>query len=310
MGISFIGVFIIVYNIFFWVCGLAQSLAWDYAPGVPQGEEAQRRVPWREKPIGSLVYRYLLGKPAIPAPRKELGDISGIEISDNVEKGEKSPPTPVTASSQPDNEPTVLPAHVFPTSPAAPKLNPRFQLFLRTIYSFFSPINLTIAGSLCIALIQPLKALFVDVSSEGGPLWKGPDGKPPLAFLMDTGLSNQPPRLAVNLPFVFSIAAFIGSITIPLSLVLLGSFFARMKIPRPISRLPIAAILSACVAKMVLLPIIGVFIVRAMVNRGFIPPQNRAQIFVSMYLSGTPISITCESAFRPRSSPRFHLSFR
>lgn len=103
-------------------------------------------------------------------------------------------------------------------------------------------------------------------------------------------------NLAV-LPFslFFVIAAFVGSITIPLTLVLLGSFFARIEIPRPISRLPIAAILSACIAKLVLLPVIGVFIVKGMVKRGFIPPQNRVQIFVTMYLSGTPISITYAS---------------
>jgi len=86
--------------------------------------------------------------------------------------------------------------------------------------------------------------------------------------------------------------------------VLLGASFARMKIPRPISRLPIAAILSVCVAKLVLLPIIGVLIVQAMVRGGLIPPQNKAQIFVAMYLSGTPTSITYEpgSAADPRES--------
>jgi hypothetical protein len=70
-----------------------------------------------------------------------------------------------------------------------------------------------------------------------------------------------------------------------------------MKIPRPISRLPIAAILSVCVAKLVLLPIIGIFIVQAMVRGGLIPPQNKVQIFVAMYLSGTPTSITYEPKF-------------
>ena len=92
----------------------------------------------------------------------------------------------------------------------------------------------------------------------------------------------------------FPLAAFLGAITIPLSLVLLGASFARMKIPRPISRLPIAAILFVCVAKLVLLPIIGVFIVQAMVRGGLIPRQNKVQIFAAMYLSGTPTSITYE----------------
>ena len=59
-GISFVSIFILMYHIFFWVCGLAHSLLWDYAPGVPQGEAANIRVSWREKPIGGFVWRHLL----------------------------------------------------------------------------------------------------------------------------------------------------------------------------------------------------------------------------------------------------------
>jgi len=60
VGISFISIFILIYHIFFWVCGLAHSLSWDYAPGVPQGEAANTRAPWREKPIGGFVWRHVL----------------------------------------------------------------------------------------------------------------------------------------------------------------------------------------------------------------------------------------------------------
>ena len=188
VGVSFIGVFIIVYNIFFFVCGLARSLAWDYAPGVPQGEEAEKRVPWREKPIGSLVYRHLLGKPpqpcAILAPQEKVGDNSETGTPTNI-GGEK--PTSAKVPSQPERETTILPVHSCPSSAAETLPNPWFKLFLQTLYFIFAPINLVIGISLCIALIKPLKALVVDVSAEGGPSWKGPDGKPPLGFLMDTG---------------------------------------------------------------------------------------------------------------------------
>jgi len=60
VGISFVSIFILIYHIFFWVCGLAHSLSWDYAPGVPQGEAANTRAPWREKPIGGFVWRHVL----------------------------------------------------------------------------------------------------------------------------------------------------------------------------------------------------------------------------------------------------------
>jgi hypothetical protein len=288
----------VVYNLFFFVCGLSRSLSWDYAPGVPQGEEAEVRVPWREKPIGSLVYRYLLGSPlpqppAISAPRRKVDGASDADLPPNVGGGEKSTSVSATASLRPDCESTVLPVHACPSSTTTSSSNSRFKLFLQTFSMVFAPINLVICASLCIALVQPLKALFVDVSAEGGPSWKGPDGKPPLAFLIDTG-SSMPYHGECSQLIPSTIASFLGAITIPLSLVLLGASFARMKIPRPISRLPIAAILSVCFAKLVLLPIIGIFIVRAMVRGGLIPPQNKAQIFVAMYLSGTPTSITYE----------------
>jgi auxin efflux carrier family protein len=199
VGVSFIGIFIIVYNIFFWICGLASSLAWDYAPGVPQGEEAQMRVPWREKPIGTLVYRYLLGNPPLWP--------SGVDVPENIEKGEKSTSIQVSASSQPDNGSTALPA---PT-----RLNPRLRQLVQTLSLAFAPINLVIAGSLCIALIQPLKALFVDVSSEGGPSWKGPDGRPPLAFLMDTGSYSLPSRSHLTISSNSRVHRFHHDPTIP-----------------------------------------------------------------------------------------------
>lgn len=295
MGVSFVGVFIVVYNIFFFVCGLAPSLAWDYAPGVPQGEEAEKRVPWREKPIGSLVYKHLFGRSppllcAISASQGKVSDTSEIDTPTGIEE-EKS--TTVQVSPQPGYGSTILPVHARPSPATRFSSNPRFKRFLQNLLFIFAPINLVIGVSLCIALVQPLKALFIDVSAEGGPSWKGPDGRPPLAFLIDTGLLASH-RCQHSKPILLLTAAFLGAITIPLSLVLLGASFARMKIPRPISRLPIAAIISVCITKLVLLPIIGVFIVQAMVKGGLIPPQNRVQIFVAMYMSGTPTSITYE----------------
>lgn len=189
MAVSFIGIFVIVYNLFFWVCGLSHSLAWDYAPGVPQGEEAQRRVPWREKPIGSLIHRHLLrnsSQPPAISPPWDKTDASGTDALPAI--GGASP-IKVAAPSGPDCGSTVLPVHVCPaSSTTTSSSNARLRQILQTLSFVFAPINLVIFGSLFIALVQPLKALFVDVSAEGGPSWKGPDGRPPLAFLLDTGL--------------------------------------------------------------------------------------------------------------------------
>lgn len=77
----------------------------------------------------------------------------------------------------------------------------------------------------------------------------------------------------------------------PLALILLGASFARIKVPHPLSRLPIMAMLLVTAAKMILLPVMGVFIVQAMVHQGLISADARAEKFVAMLLSGTPAAV-------------------
>ena len=65
--------------------------------------------------------------------------------------------------------------------------SPASKRFLKAVAVVLTPINSAIAISLVVALVQPLKALFVDTSDIGGPSWAGPDGNPPLSFIIDTG---------------------------------------------------------------------------------------------------------------------------
>lgn len=76
-----------------------------------------------------------------------------------------------------------------------------------------------------------------------------------------------------------------------MALVLLGAAFARLRVPRPISRLPIAAMLAVSVSKMLLLPVVGVFMVQGLVNSGLISKDAKAERFVAMFLSGTPAAV-------------------
>ena len=87
------------------------------------------------------------------------------------------------------------------------------------------------------------------------------------------------------------IGSFIGGITIPLALILLGANFAQLKMPRPLSRLPIMAMVLTTAVKMVLLPVIGVFLVQAMTNSGFVDRREITLRFVLMFLSGTPTAV-------------------
>lgn len=73
-------------------------------------------------------------------------------------------------------------------SPPLPESDPSvWRRSLRIIAVMFTPINTVIAISLVVALVKPLKSLFVDISGVDGPSWAGPDGNPPLSFIIDTG---------------------------------------------------------------------------------------------------------------------------
>ena len=83
-------------------------------------------------------------------------------------------------------------------------------------------------------------------------------------------------------------AQFVDTIAVPLTLILLGASFARIAIPRPLSRLPLMAMFMCTMVKMVVLPVIGVFLVQAMTNSGFVDRKAITLRFVLMFLSGTP----------------------
>lgn len=223
------------YHLVFWVCGAAHSLSWDYLPGIPQGEEAERRYSWREKPLGSLFAKHILHLPPLPSLQNEE-QLSQDNIS-QLEKGDEKHTDTYTQSvigQEPDHvtqeeaDPDIqlvrrisrmsnVSYQARPT-PASPKLkhatiesrapsNPSFDSLsqvqesapaptsltsvilrsVRPLTVIITPVTVAIAISLPIALIDDLKALFVDISALGGPTWHGPDGKPPLAFIIDTG---------------------------------------------------------------------------------------------------------------------------
>ena len=248
VGVSYVSIFIVAYHIVFWMLGAAHSLSWDYRPGVPQGEAAEVRVSWKEKPLGSLVTRHVLHQSvADPFAPVEV-DTAKVDVEKCMSEKEKGPsadsavqsdmvpelpedvgrPNPdpdvqlarrtsrlsttvapvqqhrrpsvsaAAASSLVPSVPPPTPAHStrnFDTHSIAqrsetlniPSLPQRIVRVFRPLGALVTPVTCALAVSLPIALVQPLKALFVDVSATGGPNFKGPDGRPPLAFLIDTG---------------------------------------------------------------------------------------------------------------------------
>ncbi|CED85262.1 Auxin efflux carrier [Phaffia rhodozyma] len=138
-----------------------------------------------------------------------------------------------------------------------------------------SPVVAALILALLFALVPPMKALLVDDVSgwSDGKVPNSPNGTPILAFVQDT-------------------ATFVGGICIPASLMLLGASFARLKRPSSWSSLPVPAILSLMITKMVLLPVIGCFFIQGLSNKTTLFPKDQKVLsFVAMLLSGTPTAL-------------------
>ncbi|KAK7051074.1 Protein M3 [Paramarasmius palmivorus] len=143
-----------------------------------------------------------------------------------------------------------------------PRLHKASNTVKTAVKSALTPASLSILISFPIALIPQLKGLFVETSGSGIP--NAPDHQPPLAFIID-------------------FAQFMGAASVPLGLIGLGSALARLHIPRGDWRsLPIGAILSLAIGKMIILPIMGVLITQGLVHAGVIDPEDKVVQFVCM----------------------------
>lgn len=145
-----------------------------------------------------------------------------------------------------------------------------------TIYflrSLATPPTISLTLALLFALVKDLKALFVyDPTISFHPL--APDSLPPLAIILET-------------------ASFIGAASVPLGLMVLGSALARMRLPRPISRLPLSSIVALAVAKLIFLPIIAYFFVEALTNyTSLVDKENKVLRFTLIYFGALPTATT------------------
>ncbi|KAG2036431.1 auxin efflux carrier [Suillus americanus] len=141
------------------------------------------------------------------------------------------------------------------------------------LQSLLAPPSLSIIISFIIAIIPPLKALFVP-GVPGTHIPSAPDGQPPLALIMKT-------------------ATFISGASVPMGLITLGSALARLSIPRnQWGSLPLGAIGSLAVGRLVVMPILGILICQQLTHIGLIDSSNNVLRFVCMLLSGLPTATT------------------
>ena len=87
-----------------------------------------------------------------------------------------------------------------------------FSRVLSFLRGMLIPVSLAVIIGIPCAIVLPLKALFVETPGwTGTRMPNAPDGNPPLNFILVT-------------------ATFLGGMTVPATLVLLGASFARLKV--------------------------------------------------------------------------------
>ncbi|KAF9218915.1 hypothetical protein BS17DRAFT_719315 [Gyrodon lividus] len=157
-----------------------------------------------------------------------------------------------------------------PSQPLPRRLLHICQNFIRGLAN---PCSLATIISLVMAVIPPIKALFIPgVSNTSIP--PAPDGNPPLAFIMNT-------------------ANFIGAASVPMGLITLGSALARLHVPRSQLRsLPIGAIVSLTAGRLVVTPILGILICQGLMHVGLLDASNEVLRFVCFFLSCIPTATT------------------
>jgi hypothetical protein len=153
--------------------------------------------------------------------------------------------------------------HTLPLNNSNRKCFVTRQLIYQFLKSFFTPPSMAILISFPIALVPDLKALFTPVPGTFIP--PAPDGQPPLAFVLDA-------------------TTFMGAASVPLGLICLGSALARLNLPKKGEwlSLPLGAIWSLAVARMLVMPVLGVLICQGLTNVGIISKDDKVLRFVCM----------------------------
>ncbi|KAF8603188.1 auxin efflux carrier [Ceratobasidium sp. AG-I] len=165
-----------------------------------------------------------------------------------------------------------------PTHTSSPSQNQLLEILSRIyifILSLLTPCTISMLAALVTALVPSLKALFIAPSAESSVHIKpAPDGLPPLDVLFET-------------------ATFAGNACIPLGLVCLGSALARLRLPRPIRKAPLGAIMTFAIFKMIGGPVFGVLLVQGLTKHtNLIDEGDKVLQFVCIFMSSVPTATT------------------
>lgn len=145
-------------------------------------------------PVSSRVSR---NRVIIPGREYDVPDDAVPKIRDSQEgatrKGPNSTQTPPLAmKDEPYLDPAVQDSRDG-SHPTKKEHAPWYRMPLNILKLTLTPPSISLFLALPISLVQPLKALFVNVEGwSGGRIPFSPDGKPPLSWLLDVSPMNTP----------------------------------------------------------------------------------------------------------------------
>ncbi|KNZ72039.1 Protein ECM3 [Termitomyces sp. J132] len=297
LSIAYISAFILIFMITLFPMGGSRLIAMDFVGADVEPEEVKEAIRRRRRAFSLAVSNGIswLTKQRRLDATEQIADFTDAEKSIQPAQEPSKTQTNVSTSTGShvtfqENFPYVhdirVPFPKFNVSPSpSPATSPVIKRKLRLLRTFAStiltPASITILLSFPIALIPPLKGLFTPLPASNSTstfinphLHPAPDGLPPLSIILDT-------------------TTFIGAASIPLGLICLGSALARLKIPRSQwGTLPIGAIASLAIGKMVITPILGVGIVEGLVKGGIISEDDKLLRFVCIFFSCLPTATT------------------
>ncbi|KLT43522.1 hypothetical protein CC85DRAFT_296012 [Cutaneotrichosporon oleaginosum] len=309
LGVAYIAIFILLMNSTFFAFGVHKMCGWDFDENRATRSETFRQrwsrrifrlqqLPSRckaklttaprtdgkgqlERQPHQVLIRTPSQTPSVFAAITDLTNPQCSPLSSDAGQVHGSPFRALNKSSSPSPLPPDENARTSgsderPSSSTTDKRSPRPTLMLRAITVLRNvPIATwsVIAGLLC-SLILPLKALLTPTEGwTGTRMPNAPDGNPPLFFLLDT-------------------AAYIGALTVPLGLMLLGSSFARLEFPSRIRDAPLSANVAMAMVKMVIVPVFSVFVVQSFQSHtSLFPKEDKVRTFCAILLSGTPAAV-------------------
>ncbi|KAG1835398.1 auxin efflux carrier [Suillus subalutaceus] len=324
LAVSYIAVFLLVWSVTLFPLGGHRCVMMDFEGPDLENDEVKERLSTKHSKILSrlaavflhLRQIFLFNHPPVKEIHTEVGQNSGEKETPRVTfTHEDSVTTCYRPSEQEEigvltltNEHMLPPKFLDPTSPSLTSVQPGplltdgaekvstttgppdsitghvtvahahwFHKFISLAFGFLrsllTPPSLSIIVSFIIAIIPSLKALFVP-GVPGTHIPSAPDGQPPLALIMKT-------------------ATFISGASVPMGLITLGSALARLSIPlNQLSSLPLGAIGSLAVGRLVVMPVLGILICQQFTHIGLIDPSNNVLRFVCILLSGLPTATT------------------